>query len=320
MRIYISCTKHDVEFADSLMQQLKNINKEYDFISYHTRERIGDDFKEVVSDNIRNSDAVIAIVSENFVSSRYGLMELDWSLAYYYEKHTPVILPVIIDDVAPPYDLLQFLYLDVRKFKSSTNNNSLDMTAIAYKLSESLNTIDVQKRENVVKDFSTRLNDDGLIYIQETKDRLEKQVNRNKILSYICYGLCLLLLAFSIYYCWIVFQNALENTSDITSIVKIGIVGILLISLIIATARFMFTLGKSFMVEAIRNMDRIHAIDFGDFYLKLFKEKFDWLELKEILQNWNIDKGSAFILQDSKEIDPTVLSAIVEYAKNFTKK
>lgn len=56
------------------------------------------------------------------------------------------------------------------------------------------------------------------------------------------------------------------------------------ISLLITMTWFAFVLGKSFMVEAIRNMDRIHAIDFGDFYLKLFKEDFEWPELKEILE------------------------------------
>ena len=39
------------------------------------------------------------------------------------------------------------------------------------------------------------------------------------------------------------------------------------------------------MVEAIQNMDRIHVIDFGDFYFKLFQEDMEWPELKEILQN-----------------------------------
>ena len=74
------------------------------------------------------------------------------------------------------------------------------------------------------------------------------------------------------------------------------------------------------MVEAIQNMDRIHVIDFGDFYLKLFKEDFEWPELKEILQNQNIDKGSAFITQMAKDIDPQILELLSETLKRNIKK
>ena len=74
-------------------------------------------------------------------------------------------------------------------------------------------------------------------------------------------------------------------------------------ALAISASRFLFILGKSFMVEAIRASDRAHAIGLGKLYLQLFKNKFDWNELKDVLQNWNIDKGSAFITQDAKDIE-----------------
>ena len=315
MKIYISCVRGDREFGDSLADALKSINPKFEFCSYHMRENIGDDFREVVSSNIRTADAVIAIISPRYHDSRYGLLELDWALAYFYEKHSPVLLPIIIDNATPPTDLMQFLYLDATKFKS--NNMDYDINSIALKISESLISIDVQNKENTVKEFTTRLDDDGAKYIQETTKRLEKQVTINKILSFICYGICFLLLCVCIYFCWIELKNTSVINYEPKTLIKHGLTSIVLISLVIATARFMFTLGKSFMVEAIRNMDRIHAIDFGNFYLKLFKEKFEWSELKEILQNWNIDKGSAFISQDTKDIDPSVLSAIVELYKNI---
>lgn len=317
MKIYISCVHWDKEFGDLLANALKAINPDFEFCSYHMRENIGDDFRKVVSSNIRAADAVIAIISPKYNDSRYGLLELDWTLAYYYEKHSPVLLPIIIDGASPPTDLLQFLYLDATNYK--IDNNNYDMNRLAQKLSISLISIDIQNKENVVKDFTTRLNDDGSQYIEETTSRLENQAKINKILAFSCYLTCFILLFACIWLCWLETKNISLNAVDTIVLIKHALTNIVLISLIIATARFMFVLGKSFMVEAIRNMDRIHAIDFGNFYLKLFKESFDWLELKEILQNWNIDKGSAFITQDSKDIDPSVLSAFVEFAKNFSK-
>lgn len=79
---------------------------------------------------------------------------------------------------------------------------------------------------------------------------------------------------------------------------------ILVISgLTVALSRFLFLLGKSFMVEAIRCSDRAHAISLGRLYLKFYKNKFEWSELKDVLQSWNIDQGSAFRNLDAKDIE-----------------
>ena len=69
------------------------------------------------------------------------------------------------------------------------------------------------------------------------------------------------------------------------------------------------------MVESIRNSDRAHAIRFGKFYLQLYKDNFEWRELKDVLQNWNIDSGSAFNSLDSKDITPVKLSDIISSFK-----
>ena len=65
------------------------------------------------------------------------------------------------------------------------------------------------------------------------------------------------------------------------------------------------------MVEAIRCSDRAHAIGLGRLYLKLFKGKFEWSELKDVLQSWNIDQGSAFKNLDAKDIEVSGLDQII---------
>lgn len=61
------------------------------------------------------------------------------------------------------------------------------------------------------------------------------------------------------------------------------------------------------MVESLRNANRAHAIGLGKPYLKLYKGKFKWDELKDVLRNWNIDSGSAFMTLDAKDIEPVSL-------------
>ena len=64
------------------------------------------------------------------------------------------------------------------------------------------------------------------------------------------------------------FANAsLEKT------LAVGVVYLFLAILVVSLSKFLFTLAKSFMVEAIRCSDRIHAISFGKFYIEAFEEK-----------------------------------------------
>lgn len=90
---------------------------------------------------------------------------------------------------------------------------------------------------------------------------------------------------------------------------------VIVASTLVALSKFCFTLGKSFMVESLRNSNRIHAISFGRFYLKVNKENIEWSDIKDAFQYWNIDSGSSFTSQSSKEYDPDVLSKIVEISK-----
>ena len=66
---------------------------------------------------------------------------------------------------------------------------------------------------------------------------------------------------------------------------------LIVIALLSGMARFAFIMGKSFMVEAIRNNNRRHAITFGQFYLKAFRDNITWPEIRDVFRSWNIDIG-----------------------------
>ena len=319
MKIYISCNRSDREFADKIMNKIQILKPQWKLFAYHTEEKIGDDYREVLSKNLREADAILLFISNEYNKSRYGYMELDWALGYYYEHHSPVLIPIILDDASVPYDLQQFLYFKVNT-RINGGSGIDDIDTVCNKLAETLLRIEIQKKENNAVGFAKRVNKNGSEYIKETKQRLEKQVRQNKRLAYIGYIGCFILLCICVTICYQYSRLHIMLEQSVSGTVQLAISNIAVISLLIATARFAFVLGKSFMVEAIRNMDRIHAIDFGDFYLKLFKEDFEWPELKEILQNWNIDKGSAFITQEAKDIDPQFWEILLETLKRNNKK
>ena len=94
-----------------------------------------------------------------------------------------------------------------------------------------------------------------------------------------------------------------------------------IIGLLIAASKYSFTLGKSFMHESLRNADRTHAISFGEFYLKAFGDRLgSHTEIKEIFQEWNIDKPSAFSNIDTSSYDPKFSDNLVEIIKTLSSK
>lgn len=86
---------------------------------------------------------------------------------------------------------------------------------------------------------------------------------------------------------------------------------LIVIALLSGMARFAFIMGKSFMVEAIRNNNRRHAITFGQFYLKAFRQNITWPETRDAFRSWNIDIGSSFLTQNPEDIDPQLIQSIV---------
>ena len=109
--------------------------------------------------------------------------------------------------------------------------------------------------------------------------------------------------------------NSSNSTPSWESLAQLGLITILVVGVLGALSRFAFLLGKAFMVESLRNADRSHAISFGEFYLNAFGDKAEWTEVKEAFQHWNIDKGSTFIDQEAKDVDPQILQTALDIAK-----
>ena len=313
MKIYVSHCRQDKQFADTLINTIRETNEEWEVTSYWDKEQIGVDFKELYSKGIRDADAFIAIISYHYNESKYALMELNWALAYSYENQYPHIMPIMIDDAEVPYDLTQILYL-----KYSMNASKSEHLAFTAKIADALMSLSSAKKEKRAVALSETIAIDGTQFIEETIGRLKIQIRFNRIMGFIGYMLCFISLLLAIVFSVSKAQFITGQSFNVGDSIRLGISSLFLISLLIAFARFSFVIGKSFMVESIRNLDRLHAIDFGKLYLKFSKViGFEWNELKETLkQNWNIDTGSAFISQNSNEIEPSIFNAVVEAIKN----
>lgn len=158
---------------------------------------------------------------------------------------------------------------------------------------------------------------DGYQYLDSTIAELKKQAGTNKCIAFACYFASFVILAAMLLFtyrrfCTFTYSSAIV---DVHYTIILCIEAVVLSALVVALSRFLFLLGKSFMVESIRFFDRAHAIGLGRLYLKLYKGKFRWDELRDVLASWNIDSGSAFRHLDAKDIEPLSLDKVFSSIK-----
>lgn len=113
-------------------------------------------------------------------------------------------------------------------------------------------------------------------------------------MPYICYIVSCICLAFAVLFS-LHRTNIVFWIKEWQMVVSKTISGVLTLVFILALGRLLFILGKSFMVEAIHNSDRIHAISFGEFYLNAYGKVAARDEVREVFGNWNIETVSSFV-------------------------
>lgn len=202
------------------------------------------------------------------------------------------------------------------------NNLTAEEKSIAAKCSKHILSLDEGKQFLIstfpeiaaaydlqTKELTKSIETDGYEYLDDTISDLEKQKERNYRISWGCYILSLIMLVAILVFAFFKFSKLAFAGMDISLYQTIALcVEIVVLSIAaVSISRFLFLLGKSFMVESLRNANRAHAIGLGKLYLKLYKGKFKWDELKDVLRNWNIDSGSAFMTLDAKDIEPVSL-------------
>ncbi|RVG06661.1 hypothetical protein CN230_25035 [Sinorhizobium meliloti] len=111
-----------------------------------------------------------------------------------------------------------------------------------------------------------------------------------------------------------------EAASTVVRAVAVVVLNLVVVGVFAALARYSYSLGKSYMTEALKSADRIHAIQFGKFYLKAYGDRLTPTEVKDAFQHWNIDRTSTFASLDSSQIDPQILSVVTQLATAITGK
>ncbi|MCW0396990.1 MULTISPECIES: toll/interleukin-1 receptor domain-containing protein [Xanthomonas] len=304
--VFLSFVNQDRAFAGPLRRALTELG--HQVLSFDEQIAPGDRWQDTIIARLKDVDAVVVVVSEASAKSTWISHELGAAVAYARERGRPVIIPVVIGNVELPAQLAQF---------QGVFATSGDAEDAAIKLAEGLERLSgiqlakAEKREQVSRLVQSSAAD----FIQKSLQQLESREKTYQRWAYTWYGLAYItLLATVAFGVWRVLVTG-PSTSSWPALVELAVTGVVVVSLLITLAKYAFSLGKSFMVEALRNADRRHAISFGEFYLRAHGSAIEWAEVKDALQHWNIDKGSQFIGQQTTDLDPQVFSIALELAK-----
>lgn len=309
MKIFISYSHLDKEIAHRFYEYLTNLN--YDIIWDENTIIIGDTFDRKLKSALYNADIYLPIISDHFEKSYFTKNELLMAIGYHSGRERPKIFPYIVKGNRIPSDMTHILCF------MGTDDIDMDLEKIGFQLEKVKGTILAQQK--IETENAANLSSSLDAFLEDVFDKLEKNEKRNRRLAYVSYIFSALFLLLTIPL--IIFKLNYLNHSETELAIRIfaAIQNIAILAVLAALSRLLFILGKSFMVESIRNGDRVHAISFGKFYIQAYGKQANRQEIRDVLGEWNIDKGSSFRTQDAKEIDPNFLGTLEVIKSYFSK-
>ena len=308
-KIYISYQRGDRHFVVDLAQRLKNAGH---ILSYDVDELSpGTDWRAALDTGLKTSEIFIVVISENTQRSQYVLAEVGAARAYALESGRMLLIPLIIDDTPPP-PLIQDIHAIIQP------DQNLD--AIVPSIEASISSFMGRRaaKEAAASEATEKIQNNAASYIKVALDSLEKLELRDRVISYLWYivgfGALILGITFALQGLSEASQQGALGTE---SLLLVALKALVVIGLLGACAKYAFPLGKSYSGEALKASDRIHAIRFGEFYLRAFGDKTKWDELREVFQHWNIDRTSSFSALETSQFDPKIVESLLEITKFF---
>lgn len=310
-KLFISYANQDSDFAEGLKRALGELGH----TPWWFDEGIapGQKWQEAILEQLKTVDALVILASQASLRSKWVSHELGAALAYSEERGKPIVIPVMLGDVELEAPLSR--YLGIRADLKNPEDVALK---IASALERQLGRVKAQEEER--QEVQKKVEVSAADFIQKSLLELRERETSYRRIAYFWYGIAYVTLVTSVGFgVWRALIHG-PATLDWPALVELAISGVIVIGLLIALAKYAFTLGKSFMVEALRNADRRHAIAFGEFFLRAYGANAEWKDVKEAFQNWNIDKGSHFIGQTQADFDPKIFTLAIEIAKSLSGK
>jgi len=303
-KLFISYPMTEKDLAVRLASELREVGNEVVIFTDWIGEAA---YRQRYIDVLETCDGIVAVITGRFAGSPNLRREVGEALVYRDRRGSPQVIPVVFEGELPS-DLQA-----TQAIVANRENLKEAASAVSVALSQAMARTRVRQQER--EKIQGRLERNAAEFVKTSLKRLtdrEVTYRTYALANYTLAGAALLFgIAFAV---WRFGVATSLGDKEWVHLARLVVAGIFVVGLASGFARFAFTLGKSYMVEALRNAERAHAISFGEFYLNAFGEQADWAQVQEAFKNWNIDVGSAFHAQSVKDIDPEIMSTLQSIA------
>ena len=335
VNIFVSYSHADSDFALDLSSVLESDG--YD-VFIDNKIPIGNNIYRDIGKGISKADAVIIIVSPNSNGSPFVTNETSSMLSFFDRGKMPLVIPIVIGkNTKIPFEISRFNYIVIPYSDEKLDDKDVSINytkngpIVGKSLNKELKKDAIDKVRLILAAYYEKIKEaeqeklqseakvkTGLTkYIDVVFTTLENNEKRNKRFAgglYILSSFSLVATLLII----IVFLGKIDIAStSLEYLVVYGIIALFIIIILVSFSKLLFTLAKSFMVEAIRCADRIHAISFGKFFIESYGDEASIEQILQAFSTWNYDNGgSSFRSQSSDDYDPKLsLTEIINLAK-----
>lgn len=310
-KIYISYSKLDNDLALQFSEKLREAGHEV----LIDRELLqpGIEWRELLTGSLKLADIILVLMTANSSGSQFVLSEIGAARAYVNSfPGEKLLIPVIFDDLEIP-----LVIQDIQCVMGDRNKIQEVVTLIIQAITSHLGrkaAVEQKREERKAKIEQTASDyiDQAMQYLQKREKELSDQAQLWNLIGWGSLVGGVVVAAFFMIMSLVDPSRFAAN--EWPKIAFLGIKSVIIVALLVASAKYAFSLAKSYMCESLKNSDRIHAISFGKFYLQAFGESVDANDVKEVFQNWNISGTSAFSSLETSQFDPKIIEAIVSVA------
>ncbi|SLY88461.1 Uncharacterised protein [Klebsiella variicola] len=314
INVFISYAREDVLIAKKLTEELSR----YDYNVFLDQQsiRLGSHWQEDILKHLKNADVFIALVTEHSDKSYYFNIEVTGAISYVANSNRDkLVLPVVLDKEAlNDSDLGAFQALFAR---------SDDMTNLVNEIVNAISRFEgARVAQEERKEIRAKvLKDESADYISETIEDLKAREKDGRQLSsrwhFAGYGALVASVLFVLILWFLAERSFVQSPLDTTRLIFDAIKGVTVVALLLGLARYSFLMAKTHQLEALKNADRLHAISFGKFYMRVFSTQISQTELKEVFQHWNTSGASDLSHLDVDKIDSRFIELFWKISEKF---
>lgn len=316
-KIFISYAREDSSVAQRLTSELNQ--RKHDVFLDQQSIRIGSHWQEDIKRHLKDADVFLALVTEHSDKSYYFNIEVTSAISYIsHSNRDKLILPVVLNQASlNSSDLGAFQAL----FGSAEDFEFLvDEIASAISRFEGFRIA----QEEIKAFQESKLEENTEDYIKETIEDLKSREKIGRKFAsrwyFAGYAALIISVVFVFALWWVGGYSFVHVAPDTNRLLFDVVKGITIVALLLVITRYSFLLAKTYQLEAQKNADRLHAISFGKFYMRVFSKQITQSEVKEVFQHWNTAGSSDLSHLDVDKIDSRLFELFEKVADKIAGK